>query len=76
VFARMADRYNFALAELAREDGFGLIDAADWAEGALVPVEAYFEGSLQLNVTGQEALGARIAEVLAEKLAVRPAGAR
>jgi lysophospholipase L1-like esterase len=75
VLARMVDRYNFGLGELAREGGFSTIHAAAWAEAHFIPAEAYFEGALQLNVTGQQALGAWIAEVLAEKLAARPAPA-
>jgi cellulose synthase/poly-beta-1,6-N-acetylglucosamine synthase-like glycosyltransferase/lysophospholipase L1-like esterase len=73
VLALLTERYNDALRQLAGERGFGLIDAAAWAEAALTPPEDYFEGALQLNVPGQGFLGARIAEELAPALAPRTA---
>ena len=67
----MTDRYNAALRKLAGERGFELIDAAAWADASLTPPEEFFEGALQLNVPGQDLLGARVAEELAPALAPR-----
>ncbi len=73
VLARMAERYNEALRDLARERGCDLIDLAGWSREALRPRDAQFLDSVHLVETAQEKLGLHLAEALAPLL---PASAR
>jgi lysophospholipase L1-like esterase len=70
VLSAMTDRYNEALARIAREEGATLVDLASWGREALAPRHEHFIDSVHLTPGGQEKLGAHLAEVIAPHLAV------
>jgi len=71
VLARMAERYNAALRELAREHGLRLIDLETWSRRELRPRDRFFIDSVHLVEEGQALLGLYLAEQLRPYLATR-----
>ena len=64
VLARMAERYNSCLRELARARRLDLVDLDAWSRTALDPRAAHFFDSVHLDEPGQALVGERIAAAL------------
>jgi lysophospholipase L1-like esterase len=65
VLARMAERYNDCLRELARARGLQLIDLDAWGRKTLEPRADFFFDSVHLYEEGQRIVGTHIAQALA-----------
>ena len=68
VLAKLTERYNDALRDLARRRGLGVIDLEKWSIDAFQPRDAYFTDSVHLNARGLEKIGAFMAEQLIDKV--------
>lgn len=75
VLARMAERYNDQLRELARERGLLLVDLDAWCRRELQPTEAHFVDSVHLDERSQERAGIFLAQALAPELVRHVPGA-
>lgn len=64
VLARMAERYNGCLRELARARRLDLVDLDAWSRTALEPRARRFFDSVHLDEPGQEMIGGTIAAAL------------
>lgn len=64
VLARMAERYNAALRELAERNGLQVIDLEKWARTALQPREGFFFDSVHLYDKGQVMIGEYMARAV------------
>jgi lysophospholipase L1-like esterase len=64
VLARMVERYNAALRELAARRGLTLVDLDQWSRRELVPPEDYFVDSVHLDERSQERAGVVLADGL------------
>jgi lysophospholipase L1-like esterase len=64
VLARMAERYNTALRELARRRGLDLVDLDRWSSRELRPPEEHFVDSVHLDERSQERAGIVLADAL------------
>ena len=62
VLAKLIERYNAALRELANRDGLQIIDLERWSKDALVPRNSYFYDSMHLYEEGQEKIGIYMAD--------------
>ena len=69
VLAKLTERYNRALRNLATRRGLALIDAAEWSRHALVPRDVFFSDSVHLTQEGLGRLGRFVAERLAALVA-------
>ncbi len=69
VLARMAERYNGQLRDLARSRSLVLVDLDAWCRRELQPTEAHFVDSVHLDERSQERAGTFLAEELAPLLA-------
>lgn len=61
VLAKLTERYNGALKELAVRRGVGIIDLDKWSREALRPRETFFFDSVHLTAAGLEKVGAFMA---------------
>ena len=68
MLAKVAERYNDALRELAAREGYELIDLERWADIALKPRDAYFSDAVHLEIASYQMLGAYLAERLSPKI--------
>ena len=64
VLARMAERYNECLRELARARHLQVIDLEAWSRTALAPRSAHFFDSVHLDEPSQGLIGEKIAAAL------------
>jgi len=64
VLAKLTERYNGALREMARRRGLPLVDLDRWSREALRPRDSYFIDSVHLTEEGQTLLGKHMAERL------------
>lgn len=64
VLARMAERYNVCLRELAAARHLEVIDLEAWSRTALAPRSAHFFDSVHLDEPGQGMIGEKIAAAL------------
>jgi len=62
VLAKMTERYNIALREIAKQYRLQVIDLENWSKTALVPRDAYFFDSIHLYEEGQEMIGTYMAQ--------------
>ncbi len=65
VLAKMTERYNLGLKNLAKELNLNLVDLDLWSQTALVPRALFFEDSIHLTAEGQEKVGQYLATQLA-----------
>jgi lysophospholipase L1-like esterase len=65
VLARMTERYNDSLRELARARGLTLIDLDAWGRKALEPRADHFFDAVHLYEEGQRLIGLHLAQALA-----------
>ncbi|QPJ61542.1 MAG: hypothetical protein G3M70_06425 [Candidatus Nitronauta litoralis] len=65
VLAKITERYNLGLKNLAREMDLKLVDLDLWSQTALVPRDSFFEDSIHLTAEGQEKTGQYLATQLA-----------
>lgn len=73
--AKMTERYNELLRQLAAERGLELIDLERWADQALVPRHAWFADSVHLTEEGQTLIGIYMAAQLAPDIGAQKAAA-
>jgi lysophospholipase L1-like esterase len=66
--AKMTERYDTLLRELAERHGLLLIDLERWADEALAPRHDWFVDSVHPTAEGQARIGAFMAQVLAPEL--------
>jgi hypothetical protein len=71
VLARMAERYNAALRDLARERGLRVIDLEGWSRRELLPRDQFFIDSVHLVEEAQALLGRFLAQQLRPQLTAR-----
>ncbi len=64
VLAKMTERYNLAIKNMAAENGYPLMDLAGWSVEAFVPRSYYFTDSVHLAGWGMERVGYHLAEYL------------
>ena len=64
VLAKISERYNQSLRDLASRRGVGLIDLAVWSKNHLTPRDAFFSDSVHLTGEGLARAGGFIAEQL------------
>jgi len=64
VLAKVTERYNESLRDLASRRGLGLIDLASWSERNLSPREHFFTDSVHLTREGLIRIGGFIADQL------------
>ena len=72
VLAKITQRYNQSLRDLALRKGLGLIDMADWSKTHLTPRDKFFSDSVHLTGEGLRKISGVIAEQL--KIAVGKEG--
>jgi lysophospholipase L1-like esterase len=65
VLARMVERYNDSLRELARARGLTLVDLDAWGRKALEPRAEHFFDAVHLYERGQRLIGLHLAATLA-----------
>ena len=58
------DNHNVAIRQIARRQGWGVIDLEPWATGVLHPRDAFFIDSVHLTEAGQEMIGVYMAAEL------------
>lgn len=64
VLAKITERYNQSLRDLASRRGLGLIDLAAWSRENLSPRDNFFSDSVHLTKEGLRRVGVHIAEEL------------
>ncbi|NQU56339.1 MAG: SGNH/GDSL hydrolase family protein [Rhodospirillales bacterium] len=73
VLAKITERYNKSLRDLAARRGLGLIDLAAWSDQNLSPREDFFSDSVHLTSEGLRRVGVFIAEELKSSIGKEPA---
>lgn len=73
VLARLTQRYNETLREIARAGGLLIVDLERWSLDAFRPREDFFTDSVHLTEEAQEALGRHLAAELAAAIPPRRA---
>ena len=69
VLAKLTERYNSALMELALRRGVGIIDLDTWSREALMPRETFFFDSVHLTAAGLTRVGKYMANRAMDHLA-------
>jgi len=64
LLAKITERYNIALRELAKRHGLQVIDLEEWSRVALQPRDRYFFDSVHLYEEGQQRIGQYMAAQL------------
>jgi len=64
VIAKLTERYNSILRNLAEKNEIHLVDLSKWAHSTLIPAESYFADSFHLTETGQSRIGHYLANRL------------
>lgn len=64
VLAKLTERYNLAIKSLAIEEGYPVIDLANWSEKTFVPRSYYFTDSVHLAGWSMELVGHQMAKFL------------
>jgi lysophospholipase L1-like esterase len=64
LLAKITERYNIALRELAKRRGLEVIDLEEWSRVALQPRDRYFFDSVHLYEEGQQRIGQYMAAQL------------
>ena len=72
VLAKLTERYNATLRDLAVRRGLVIIDLEKWSNGVFQPRDAFFSDSVHLTARGLDMVGDFIADHLANRLLKKP----